>query len=226
MEILQKASFIRNMLLKAKATSPTSPNKTTIAVYNQHAEDYIDNTYQDIDKYAPEMQEWIDQALASIQKQDKILEIGSATLRDANYMRARGYDVTCSDAAINFVKMLHRQGEQALYLNVLDSEIPQGYGMVYANGVFPHFTPKETALVLRNIHHALPENGILAFSIKYGTGEEWIKEKFDDGRFTHYWKMEEIFDILQDSGFAVIFENNNTGSFPSHRWLNIVCKKV
>jgi SAM-dependent methyltransferase len=213
-------------ILKTTKALFSSSNRKTVAAYDKHAKEYIRHTYQDIDMYAPEMREWIDASLLNIKPEGTIFEIGSATLRDAAYMRQQGFNVVCSDAAQKFVSLMQEQGEKALLFNVLEDKFPASYDMIFANGVLSHFTPQEITAVLDNIYEHLDENGIFAFSIKYGTGEEWITEKFNDGRFTHYWKLEEIFDLLQESGFSIVFENNNRGSFPSHRWLNIVCRKM
>ena len=222
---MNKHALSTRILQTTKALFSPS-NRKTVEAYNKHAEEYIEHTYQDIDMYAPEMREWIDAALLNIEPKGTIFEIGSATLRDATYIRKQGFRVICSDAAPKFVQLMRDQGEEALDFNVLEDQFPESYDMIFANGVLSHFTPQDMTSVLANIYDHLKENGIFAFSIKYGTGEEWITEKFNDGRFTHYWKIEEIFDLLQESGFSIEFENNNRGSFPSHRWLNIVCRKM
>jgi len=221
-----------NIFLHRSSTNPiedlltTNSNQRTIESYNKHAEEYILHTPRAVEEHKPEMREWIDNALLSIPPIGKIFEIGSATTRDADYMRRKGYNVTCSDAAVGFLDTMKRQGEVALFFNVLEDEFPRQYDMIYANGVVSHFTPAELVRVLKNIDRGLTPRGIFAFSIKYGTGEEWIEEKFDDKRFTHYWNLEDIFDLLKKEGLEVIFDNNNIGAFPSHRWLNIVCRKI
>lgn len=206
--------------------APVDSNELTLEAYNKHVDEYIAKTYQDIDQYEPEMKEWIDNALASIPSGGRIFEIGSATLRDTNYMRSKGYDVTCSDAASNFVQYLQTQGENAVHFNAIEDTYPEGYDMFFANGVFPHFTEDETEIVLSKIYEVLQPNATIALSIKYGVGDEWITEKFEDKRFTHFWKLQDIFNLVQQIGFEIIFENDNTGSYPSHRWLNIVAKKL
>lgn len=200
-------------------------NQRTLDAYSHHVSEYVENTPQEIDMHQPEMREWIDQALQNIQPNGKVFEIGSAILRDATYIRQKGFVVTCSDAADGFVERMRSQGENAVHFNVLKDEFPKTYDMIFANGVFPHFTAHELHFIIKKIHDTLPANGILAFSTKYGTGDEWITEKFDEERFTHYWKLKDLFELLQKSDFKVVFENNNTGSFPSHRWVNIVARK-
>lgn len=201
-------------------------NQKTLEAYNKHALEYIEHTYQSIDMYQPEMRKWIDVALQYTPKSGVIFEIGSATLRDATHMREHGYTVICSDAAINFVTNMRKSGEDAQFFNVLRDKFPDTYDMIFANGVFPHFTPLEMQYTLQNTYNSLTKDGILAFSIKYGTGEEWIEEKFDEKRFTHFWKLEDLFGLVKQEGYEIVFHNNNTGSYPSHRWLNVVCQKI
>lgn len=212
--------------LHGQSQSPLGSNQVTLAAYNSRVDEYIKQTIATIDEHKPEVREWIDTALSNIRKDGSIFEVGSATLRDASYIRKQGYKITCSDGAINFVKDLRKRGEDAVFFNILKDEFPDTYDMIYANGVFPHFTPIETRYALNNIHKALKDNGIVAFSLKYGVGEEWINEKFEDKRFTHYWKLEDIFDLLRQEQFEIIFSNSNTGEYPSHQWLNIVAKKI
>jgi len=216
-----------NQSATKKASTRSVSNQRTLDAYNKHVSEYVDKTPLEVGMHQPEMREWIDQALRNIQPDSSIFEIGSAILRDASYMRQKGFTVTCSDATDGFVKMLRSQGENAISFNVLEDNFPEGssYAMVFANGVFPHFTPDELHFVVSKIYDFLPVDGVLAFSTKYGAGDEWIKEKFDEERFTHYWKLEDLFHILHKVGYKTIFENNNVGSFPSHRWVNIVAQK-
>lgn len=204
----------------------TDSNQKTIDSYDEYAKEYVKNTPTIVTgEHKPEMKAWIDKALENTVSAGKIFEIGSATLRDATYMRQQGYSVTCSDVTPGFIEIMKEQGEPVLSFNVLKDKIVDQYDMVFANGVFPHFTPQETAHALDTIYAGLSKDGIFAFSIKYGTGEEWIKEKSVGERFTHYWDVDELHELLKSKNFEVIFENNNIGSFPSHRWLNIVARK-
>lgn len=209
---------------KDAAKLSNTPNNQTLTAYNNHAIDYIQKTPQNIFDYAPEMRTWIDVSLRFLKPSSSIFEIGSATSRDANYIREKGFSVTCSDAVEEFVKLLKKQDKNVLTFNILKDNFQQKFDMIFANGVFPHFTPDETRIALKNVVHGLTPNGILAISIKYGVGEEWIKEKFNEGRFTHYWSKQEIEKLLFEEGFEIMFENSNKGSYPSHRWLNLTCR--
>lgn len=211
--------------LKNSTTFLTDPNKKTLESYNKFAYEYIQNTIPTIEESAPEMREWIDAALGMLHKDDVIFEIGSAVSRDATYMRSKGFKVVRSDAAVNFVRIINSQGEKAVQFNVLEDRLTNKYPMIFANGVFPHFTAEEAHDALRNIHSSLTSQGIFVFSTKQGEGEEWIEEKFDYPRFAHYWHFTDIVQTLEDEGFKIEFTSFNKGAYPSHRWLNFICRK-
>jgi len=215
-----------NKVFKQQDTAlDIDPNKKTLESYNKFAEEYIRKTAPSVETSPPEMREWIDKALSMLQPGDTVFEIGTATPRDAGYMRSKGYRVICSDAAISFVRIMNSKGEQATQFNVLEDQLVNKYPMIFANGVFPHFTAEETRMALHNIHTSLAPGGIFAFSIKQGDGEEWIREKLDDIRFAHYWTFTDIVDTLEKERFTVEFTSFNTGAYPSHRWLNFICRK-
>ncbi len=215
-----------NDALKQQITAlDIDPNKKTLESYNRFPEEYIHKTAPTVEGSPPEMRAWIDRALSMLEPDDTIFEIGTATPRDATYMRSQGYHVICSDAAISFVRIMNSQGEKAAQFNVLEDKLVNKYPMIFANGVFPHFTAEETHLALQNIHSSLTPGGILAFSIKQGEGEEWINEKLEDLRFAHYWNFIDITNILEEEHFRVEFTSFNTGAYPSHRWLNFICRK-
>lgn len=218
--VINKAFTQQNKLLD------TDPNKKTLESYNRYAYEYIQKTTPTVEESPLEMREWIDQALKSLHRDDVIFEIGSAVPRDATYMRSKGFNVIRSDAAVSFVQIMRSQGEDAALFNVLEDKLVDQYPMIFANGVFPHFTEEEARDALRNIHSSLKTGGIFVFSTKQGEGEEWINEKFEDPRFAHYWSLAGIAHVLKEEGFLVEFNNFNTGDYPSHRWLNFICRKI
>jgi SAM-dependent methyltransferase len=202
------------------------PNDVTLEAYNHNVDAYIQATPQGHPTYRNMMTEWIDAALDSIPAAGSVLELGSATPRDATYMRSRGYKVQCTDASIGFIDNLLRQGEDAQLLNALKDPIPKGYDMIFANGVIQHFTRADALLVLFKISQALKKGGIFAFSVKEGLGEKWVTEKFSDLRYMHYWQPEEIKLELEKCGFTLAFNRGNSpGDLPNHSWITIVARK-
>lgn len=202
------------------------PNKATIDAYNHEASTYITKTPHHYQTYHKPMLNWIDAALSQLGGRE-VLEIGSATPRDATYIRHKGYAVQTSDASEKFVDSLQSQGESAILLNALTDTIPSGYDLIFANAVAPHFTPSNLIKFLEKSFSALSAGGRLAFNLKIGSGDAWINEKLTAKRFIHYWQPEEIKEILTGIDCKVIFfDANASGDFPNHHWVNIVIEKT
>lgn len=204
------------------------PNQKTLRAYNRDILNYLKYTPRTFENVKDEMVTWIDSTLDHLETYSShILEIGSATPRDATYMRSKGFSVQCSDASRGFVDYLRKCGEDALLLNVLTDQIPKGlYDMVFANAVVSHFTKEDLRFALKNIYNALPEKGVFAFSAKEGDGETWVAEKSISERFIHYWQIENLTSAVEEIGYRVVFINTNAGDLPHHRWINIVAQKI
>lgn len=173
-------------------------NQETLASYELGAQEYIDHTSHEI---SPLVKTWIDETLALLPSQAKILEIGSAFGRDADYIESLGYKVERTDATRAFVTVLQKKGHAARLFNVLTDPLTPCYDLVFANAVFLHFTPQELKTVLQKIYAALTKDGLLAFTVKHGHGEEWTNAKLGHPRYFCYWKEEDIVSLLNQNRF-------------------------
>jgi hypothetical protein len=202
------------------------PNQATIEAYDDEAETYILKTPPIHQSYHAHMLNWIDAALTGLPGRD-VLEIGSATPRDATYIRKKGFNVQTSDASIKFVQHLKANKEQAILLNILTDSVPKGYDLIFANAVAPHFTYKDMVTFLTKVTQSMTSGQRVAFNVKRGIGENWINEKFQTKRFIHYWEPEDIKKLLEAYPVKLIFfESDITGDLPNHRWINIVIQKL
>ncbi|PID31905.1 hypothetical protein CR970_03445 [Candidatus Saccharibacteria bacterium] len=201
-------------------------NDKTLASYNSEYKTYIQNTPQTFVDHYTGMKRWMDALIAALPENGKILEIGSATLRDATYFRSQGCRIQCSDGCKSFVDDLKDKGEPAILLNALTDPIPEGYAAIYLNGVFPHFNADEAKLFLEKCRKSLPGKGLLAFSAKMGEGQNWIVEKISSPRFAHYWDYDELENLLATIGFEVDFkEDGLPADVPDVRWMTIIARK-
>jgi SAM-dependent methyltransferase len=203
-------------------------NKLTIQAYNNQANTYIESTPEQYNGSRQSLRDWIDEILAYVRPQGSVLEIGSATPRDARYIRSKGFEVQCSDATPNFVAHLKDMGETPLLLDVTNDPIPHdSYDLIFANAVFPHLNYEAAQRALTNISQGLKSEGILAFNVKQGDGDEWINEKFNDKRFIHYWQPHEIYEAVSKCGFDVItIDDGIEGERPTHIWTRIIAQKI
>jgi len=202
-------------------------NKLTIEAYNKCAQQYISHTPPSIDPaYHELMLKWVDTALELIPDKGSVFEIGSATPRDASYMRSKGKHVQCSDASIQFVNHMREQGEDALLFDVLKDSIKPGYDMIYANAVMQHFAKDDLYKIMKNIYNSLEPGKVFAFGVKRGDGTEWITEKFSEKRFIQYWQPKDIVSLVEKIGFNIKFIDGDViGDLPNHIWIHIVAQK-
>ena len=196
-------------------------NNTTIQSYNAHVQEFIDGTPQVVTGY---VKEWLDETLADVPTEARILEIGSAFGRDAEYLAGLGYTVECTDASLAFVDLLKQKGFDAKILNAITDELPQGLDVVLANAVLLHFTRDEASQVIKKVFDALNKNGKFAFILKQGEGESWSDAKLGAPRFFCFWTESQIRQILEGVGFSdvsiSIDDTNKTKT-----WLQIIATK-
>lgn len=174
-------------------------NAMTIASYNQAFRAYAAKTPATA---SSEFTDWMQHAVANAPEHPHTLELGSATGRDAAYLESIGCAVQRTDASVAFVESLRRGGANAVVLNALTDKLGGPWDMVFAAAVFLHFNEDEFAQVLRKTHRALQPKGILAFSVKDGSGEDWEHDKLGLPRYFHYWTPSTLDAALRATGFT------------------------
>lgn len=161
-------------------------NQQTRHAYNADAAGYDVNTVVDPNEHHP-AKTWIRYALDVLDQRSEIkhlpvLEIGSGTGRDADYLESQGVSVRRTDATSSFLQTLRSKGHTADMLDALTDELGGPYRMVFANGVFPHFSDSEVRLVIDKSFDSLAPDGLLVLSLKVtdvilhwhmGTVEGW-----------------------------------------------------
>jgi hypothetical protein len=84
-----------------------------------------------------------------------------------------------------------------------------------------HATQEIFENALTNIIKILKENGVLAFSLKTGKGEEISLEKMDAPRYFKYYSREELTHILNSFPYQILsLEEVSEG-----KWLHAILKK-
>lgn len=197
-------------------------NDKTIESYESNINKYNSAA---IPKVSGSVKEWLDTSLSLLASNARILEIGSAHGRDADYIESKGFIVDRTDAVKGFVDYQINEGHKARVLNVLTDDFRGPYDMVYANAVLLHFDNDQVKLILKKIRDALKSKGILAFSVKIGDGESWSDSKIGAPRFFSFWREEPLREILDRTGFTVeYFEVGATGHDNSD-WYHVIARK-
>jgi SAM-dependent methyltransferase len=203
--------------------SDTATNAQTIKAYNGGVDAYAAGMRHEV---AAPLQRWMARALDTLDKNAQILEIGSGTGRDANYLESLGYHVQRTDASQGFVDYLRAQGKAAALLNVLTDALPEGCDLIQANAVFLHFTESEFIAALAKVFKTLKPNGHFALSLKRGDGEETTSHKLDAPRYFHYWQPAEAKALLERAGFMrVVIDASDDWRPDKPEWLFITAEK-
>jgi SAM-dependent methyltransferase len=177
-------------------------NSKTLETYNEHFSNYIDGTVQVTSGFQAQ---WLEYLLSLRSEDSRILELGSAFGRDAIFITGKGFtNFLATDAFDAAVEMLKAKGLNAKKLNLLTDAIEGEYDLILASAVFLHFTATEFNQVLAKIKAALSTDGILGFSVKNGSGEEWSDAKMGAPRFFHYWGEDDLRRTLDEVGYTIV----------------------
>ncbi len=196
-------------------------NDKTIMSYEVHFQDYIT---ANMSATLGGLRSWVDKVLTFISKNGLILELGSAYGRDADYIESQGFRVIRTDAVRNFVDLMRSQGHSASILNALKDDFGSGYDGLYANAVFLHFNPDQLANVLQKSLNCLKSEGILAFSVKKGQGDNWSSHNLGAPRYFYFWQRNDLIKTVEDASFSILEVSERTGS-GDNEWLQVIAKK-
>jgi hypothetical protein len=220
LEIVDKPEYKyrgpRFRLVKAVVEFSES-QKITLDSYNKNAQKYADLTKPIAQNQ--NAKDWLDFLSTIINKEFPVLEIGSGSGVCSDYLELLGFKVDRTYAVESFIDYQKNLGKGIEFLNILNNTASQKNNFILANAVLHHFTSDELQVVLNNIKESLSINGLLAFSVNVGTGEEFTNQKIDAPRYYKYWTQESLKPILSNSGFEIV------NSQEIGRWLRIVAQK-
>ena len=189
---------------RVKIDVAEDPCDKTIETYRQTFDKYVERTR---DESQGEFREWLDSFAAHIPKEGVILEIGSASGRDARYFASKGFKVICTDVIPEALQRLSDEGFETAEFDFRSTPKPEWankFDGLFANAVLLHAPPNAFEVALRNIALVLKENGVAAFSLKAGEGEEISLEKLEAPRYFRSHTEPEIRDILSKLPFDII----------------------
>ncbi len=177
----------------------------TIDSYRKRFQKYIDGTPNEV---TGEFKEWIDHFISLLLKNSQIMEIGSATGRDARYFRKNGIEVLCTDVIQEAIQQLAKEGFRTAHFDFrykLSDELPFFDG-IFANAVLPHAPKEMLPEVLANLNRAIKNpGGLIAVSFKNGIGKIVSNEKLDAPKFYQYYSKQEIWECMEKSLFEVVY---------------------
>lgn len=194
-------------------------NSITIKTYENVLDKYIQTRHWEITEKSKPRRE---KMLSYIKKNAKILEIGTWSWRDANYIENLWYSVQRSDATNAFIEYNKKQWKNIIKLDILNLDIQEKYDLVFANAVLMHFREDEIEKIFSDIHNILNNEWIFTFNVQKGYWEEFKDHKEWWPRFYKYRQQNEIEKAISISGFKIL----DIWLSDDNRWIQIISQKI
>ncbi len=197
------------------ASHASGPDEKTVAYYDDRAAAYAESSWrQDLSFLLTPFSD-------RLRPGCRVLDLGSGAGRDSEALRRRGFDVVSLDASAGLLAA-HRARGGRLLLRGDFLRLPfrdACFGGVWACASLLHVPAAQVPDILHDIHRTLLPDGILAVSLKLGTGEN----RDEDGRRWTFYLPETARAALERATFTVLEETRNLDtSGRSIEWLSLL----
>ncbi len=192
----------------------------TIETYRNNFDRYVARTGTEP---RGEFKELLDSFASFLPDLGSIFEIGSASGRDARYLAAKGFRVVCTDVIPEALNRLSGQGFITAEYDFRDDPNPEwigGFDGIFANASLLHAPQDVFENALKNIALMLRQDGVFAFSLKAGEGEEITLEKMDAPRYFRYHSEPEIREIMTSLSFEIL----SLSHAEQGKWLHVIAR--
>lgn len=141
----------------------------------------------------------------------KILDLGSGPGNHAAYFKKQGYDVLCIDISEKMIELCRKKGLRAKVVDIEKLDLQENFDGIWAYASLLHIPKEKIPKVIKRIKGSLKPNGILALSLKEGTGEKFEIHKKYPGtvRFFSYFTEKEIRRLFKNSFELIRFSKTN-----------------
>ena len=154
----------------------------TIDWYDRNATSYFNDTY------SLSLANQISRLTIHLRPGARVLDVGCGSGRDCLAFRSLGFDVEARDASEGMARATTLQtGISVTVADVRETHDVAAFDGIWASAILLHIEPNEVPSVMIRISNALRPGGVLYVSLKEGTGSELV-----DGRWFHYWCLEDF----------------------------------
>jgi len=148
-----------------------------------------------------------------------VLEVGSGTGRDADFLESLGAVVRRTDVTRAFLDLMAERGKKADLLDVVTDDLGGPYDGVLAMGVLIHVDREQIDAVLRKIHAALKPGGAFLAAMRKGEGET-IGEYH-----IVCWTLERFAARLGAAGLSVLWHAESVGR-DGNDWITFLVRRA
>jgi len=154
----------------------------------------------------------------------KVVEIGCAYGREAQYILTKTTDYTGIDISHVYVDMANREvaGGQFICADVLDFAFPKNVDAVFAFASLLHSSKEDVAVVLGRVAASLADGGVVFLSLKRRDVYETVVETDDlVSRRFYYYTKQTILDLLPASLTEVFYDEQER----TESWFTMILQK-
>ncbi|QRF57270.1 class I SAM-dependent methyltransferase [Variovorax paradoxus] len=174
----------------------------TLQSYEASARDYDAIV---ADHPPPEIEDALRRMVACMPAGGSVLEVGSGTGRDADFVESLGMSVRRTDATQAFLDLQAERGKQGALLNVVTDPLGGPFDAILAMAVLIHVDRAQIAPVLRKVFDALAPGGVFLAGMRIGEGET-------NGDYqTVYWDRDRFAAQLAAAGLRLVWERQWIG---------------
>lgn len=177
-------------------------SKQASLVYDKIAEPYA--------KEFSKPSEYIDEFLALLPKNVKILDVSCGIGVDASYMVSEGFEVIGVDLSKEMVKLAKQKFPQIDFRQQDIRELdfpPNSFDGILASYSLIHIPKKDVPALLKKLHQILKKGGAIYIALQGGKSEEiFVDEPFkpDEKLFLNIISFDEIKNLLVNSKFSIV----------------------
>ncbi|MET9311025.1 methyltransferase [Kribbella sp. NPDC003505] len=198
----------------------TTLNARTLRMYEHYASEYA---LLIGDLPDPDRSQWLVRLRGAVGNGARVLEVGSGSGCDADYLESLGCHVRRTDATQAFVDIQSQRGHQADLLDVIADDLVLAgqprYDAIVAMCVLVHVDRPLLPDVLAKILAALRPGGLFLVSMREGVGDE-----ISSICFTSQWRPGEFERLSLDAGFVI----EGTGRYEDcvgDVWRTLLCRR-
>ena len=181
-----------------RSTTARSSNRRTIQSYTESAREYNGQVSSRPPRYIASA---LRRMMTHVTAGGLILEVGSGTGRDADFIESLGGKVRRTDATQAFLDLQAERGKHGERLNLLTDRLGGPYDAILAICVLIHVERADTDRVLRKIRRALRPGGVFLAAVWEGAGQT-------DGRYhMTYWSRSAFARRLAAAGLTVEWDS-------------------
>lgn len=179
-------------------------NDITVATYRNNFDTYKQKTLKEV---VGELKKWFDDYIGYLPKEGKVFELGSATGRDARYMREKGFDLLCTDVIPDALLELQEAGFKTASYDFRDiprNEWMHAFDGYLADAVLLHAPKHIFDQALLYAHMVLKKGGVAMMIFKEGMGQEMIVDKLGAPRYFKYHNEATLKESVSKVPFEII----------------------